>query len=326
MMIALCLIAGTVFLYYGAEWLVKGSSRLALGLGVTPLVVGLTVVAFGTSAPELVVSVQAAIEKSGALAAGNVVGSNICNILLILGLSALISPLKVTRQLLVFDTPLMIVVSLVFAGLFVFGKELSMIDGIILFAGIIAYVIVSIYLSKKAGAGDVAVDPELVIEQKEEIEAEASSGKLKHQLINVGFIVLGLAVLVAGSKLFVMGAVDLARILNVSERVIGLTIVAVGTSLPELATSVIAAIRKEQDIAIGNIVGSNIFNILCIMGVSSMIYPIPASSLDIVDLAVMLASAAILWPVMRSHMLITRLEGAGFLVAYAGYLAFLIFK
>ena len=308
------LLAGLVLLYFGAEGLIKGSSSLALRMGITPLVVGLTVVAFGTSAPELVVSTKAAYLGQGGIAVGNVVGSNIFNIAVILGLSALLRPMKIRVQLLKFDMPVVLGVSILCGALFLDGK-LSRVEGSLLFAGIIAYTVINVVMARR--------------ETSKLVEKEFEEGT-PHQSRNVVIDLLlvsgGLALLVLGARFFVSGAIDLARLWGVSEAVIGLTIVAAGTSLPELATSVLAAIRKEDDIAIGNIVGSNVFNILGILGVSGMIAPLSTGGITPVDFGVMLGVALLLLPLMHTGLRLVRWEGALFLSIYGGYVWWLLPK
>jgi K+-dependent Na+/Ca+ exchanger-like protein len=243
------LLAGLVLLVAGAEVLVRGAAKLAAHFGIPPLIIGLTVVAFGTSAPETAVSVQAAFNGSGDLAIGNVIGSNIANVLLILGITALVAPLLVSRQLIRLDVPIMIGASLVTYALALDGS-LSRLDGALLFAGIIAYTSFLIISSRKSKAP--AAD-EFSVEYGPE-----AAPKPYATLLNLALIIAGLVLLVSGSNFLVTGAVSLARALGLSELVIGLTVIAIGTSLPELATSVMAAFKGERDIAVGNIVGSNI--------------------------------------------------------------------
>ncbi len=302
----LFLVGGVVFLYFGAEWLVKGSASVAFRAGVSPLVVGLTIVAFGTSAPELVVSMNSGLQGLGNLAVGNVVGSNIFNIAVILGISAMISPLKVNAKVLRVDTPLMLAVSCILV-LVLLDKQVSRIEGILLFAGILSYTFATVYYGKKHP------------EQNENFDDNTAALK-GSVILDIGLILAGLAFLVAGSHAFVKGAVIIAKGLGVSEALIGLTIVAAGTSLPELATSVVAAFKKQADIAIGNIVGSNLFNILSILGLSAAVCPLSAGDISWIDLLFMCATAALLLPLMRSGFRINRIEGALLFASYMVYL------
>ncbi len=295
-------------LFFGAEWLVRGSSALALRLGITPLVIGLTVVAYGTSMPEMVVSTVAALKGQGNIAVGNVVGSNIFNVCVILGLSALALPLRVKLQLIRLDAPLMVGASLLFVVLFR-DFQISRVEAGLLLAGIIAYTVASVVLARKEVSAEVQAEfTESVVRPP---------GKLWRDLL---LILGGLAVLVLGSRLLVTNAVELARLLGISEAVIGLTIVAAGTSMPELATSVVAAFRKQADIAIGNIVGSNLYNLLAIIGVSGLLAPLHAPGIRMLDLYVMLGTSIALLPLMWSGFVLKRWEGALLLAAYGGYL------
>lgn len=305
-------IAGIALLYYGAEFLIRGGVSIALKLKVPSLIIGLTLVAFGTSAPELVVSIDAALKSSGDISIGNVVGSNICNMALILGLSAAIAPLAVQKKLLRFDLPLLTAAS-IFVVLFCFlSRGITRWQGGIFFAGIIAYTAYSIYSGKKDGS-DGGDD-------------EISSSKIYPYYLAAIFVIGGFLGLVAGAKLFVNAAIFIARAGGISDAVIGLTVVALGTSLPELATSVVAAIKGEQDIAIGNVIGSNIFNILCILGIAPLISPIHAPTIDLIDLGMMLFLTIALFPIMRTGWKINRAEGAFLLLIYCGYTAWLFIK
>ncbi len=313
------LVAGLVLLVAGAEVLVRGAAKLAAQFGIPPLVVGLTVVAFGTSAPETAVSVQAALNGSGDLAIGNVVGSNIANVLLILGMTALVAPLIVSRQLIRLDVPIMIGASLLTMAL-AWDGSLSRIDGAILFSGVLAYTAFLIISSRKEQAG--GADDEFAREFGLDEPAKPYAG-----LINAGLIAVGLVLLVVGSNFLVEGAVSLARALGLSELVIGLTVVAIGTSLPELATSIMAAIRGERDIAVGNIVGSNIFNLLCVLGLASLVSPaailVSANALAF-DFPVMIAVAVACLPIFFSGYRINRWEGLLFIGYYAAYTLYLV--
>lgn len=309
-------VAGLLLLIVGAEALVRGASRLAAAVGIAPLVIGLTVVAFGTSSPELAVSLKAALSDQASIAIGNVVGSNIFNVLFILGLSALIVPLVVSQQLVRFDVPLMIGLS-VLALLFSLDENFGRMDGILLVAGLVAYVWFLIAQSRKANA-ESQTDAAVQVAAR----AGAASG-----IINLILIVAGLALLVLGSRWLVDSAITFARYLGVSELVIGLTIVAAGTSLPEVVTSVIAAIRGERDIAVGNVVGSNIFNIMAVLGLTSIIAP---AGIDVspaavrFDLPVMIAVAFACLPIFFTGRMISRAEGALFLSYYAAYTLYLV--
>ena len=300
-------VVGLVLLYYGAEFLVKGGSSIALKLKISPLVIGLTLVAYATSAPELVVSVDAAMKGFGDVSIGNIVGSNICNIALILGLCALITPLKVNAKLLNLDVWLMIAAAVVLLGCYALTGGVNRWEAALLLAGCISYTVWSIRASRKdtPAAGDI---PEV--------------------RYNIWIALLmvsgGLGALIGGAKLFVNSAIVMAQWCGVSDAVIGLTVVAVGTSLPELATSVVAAIRKEQDIAIGNVVGSNIFNVLAILGVAPLISPIRTQNISYVDMFLMTALSIMLYPVMKTGMKISRKEGVLLLTIYIGYTAYLI--
>lgn len=315
-MTILMFVGGLALLIVGAEALVRGASRLAAVLGISPLVIGLTVVAFGTSSPELAVSIKAALADQANLAVGNVIGSNIFNVLFILGTSALIVPLVVSQQLVRFDVPLMIALSVIVLILSLDGY-LSRSDGLMLVAGLAGYIWFLIYQSRRE-SGQV----------KEEYAKEfgngipANSGMIK----NIAFALSGLVLLVLGSRWLVVSAVSFARFLGVSELVIGLTIVAAGTSLPEVVTSVIAAVRGERDIAVGNVVGSNIFNIMAVLGIASIVAPSGievASAVIRFDIPVMIAVAFACLPIFFTGGVISRREGGlllGYYVAYTLYL------
>ena len=303
-------ILGGVMLYYGAEFLVKGGVSIALKFKISPLVIGLTLVAFATSAPELAVSVGATFNGHGDVAMGNVVGSNICNIALILGLSALIAPLPVNRKLLKLDMPLMMGASLLLALFYLLNNGVNRWQGAIFFAGIIAYTVWSIYASRKEGVSEDDGGDEVEIKEVK-------------TWLSILLVAGGLLILVYGAKFFVGCATFVAAKLGVPEAVIALTVVAFGTSLPELATSIVAALKKEQDIAIGNVVGSNIFNILCIMGVTPVLKPVTAAGISLLDMGVMLGISLLLWGMMIFGKKITRAEGALLLLVnfvYVGYL------
>jgi cation:H+ antiporter len=317
-MIVLYLLGGFIILMAGAEGLVRGASRLAAALGISPLVIGLTVVAFGTSAPELAVSVQSAYRGTMDVAVGNVIGSNIFNILLILGVSAVITPLIVNSQLLRLDVPLMILVSFIFYYMALDGV-VSRLDGLLLFGGLLLYIWWSIRKSRQ--------EQQEVKEEYAEEYSQKDSGVVGY-IKNITFVVVGLAMLVVGSDWLVEGATSLARLFNVSDLIIGLTIVALGTSLPELATSIVAAIRKERDIAVGNVVGSNFFNIMAVIGLSGLVAPagvqVSAAALQL-DIPVMLFVSVLAFPILFIDGRISRWEGALMLVLLAAYITYLVF-
>lgn len=307
MMTAVWLIAGLLVLTAGAEFLVRGGAALALRLRIRPLVVGLTVVAFGTSAPELAVSIKAALAGQGDVAAGNVIGSNIFNIAAILGLSALILPLSVHAKLIRFDIPLMIGVTVVAIAM-MWDSELSRVEGILLFTGLLIYVWATFRFTSR---------------DSKAVEDEASAELPKpgrSVLAEIIMIIGGLAALVIGADMFVRGAIALAQWFGLSEAVIGLTIVAAGTSLPELATSIVAACRRHTDIAVGNVVGSNIFNILAILGLTGIIKPFSTQNIIAVDSISMLIFAVLLLPLAATGFHLKRWEGAVLLGGYVVYI------
>ena len=321
--IVLCLV-GFVLLYYGAEWLVKGSSSLARGLGVTPVIIGLTVVAFGTSAPELVVSVISSLKDKSMIAVGNVVGSNICNIALILGISAVFQPITSSRSVVRRDIPLMLAIS-VYLLLLTVDSRLGRIEGATLFLGIILYTLFNYTIAMKESRESAQEEKTDIVAELEEIGYVASRSK------QILLILVGIAGVVLGAQLVVESAVTIMRVLGVSEKFIGLTIVAFGTSLPELATSVVAALRKEMDISIGNLVGSNVFNILSVLGAASLVRPItiPGGFFEsglVIDYGVMMFTSILPWFMMRRTLTVTRAGGVLLLVCYGGYLAYLIIK
>jgi cation:H+ antiporter len=321
----LLILPGLVLLIAGGEWLVRGASRLAAALGVSPIVIGLSVVAFGTSAPELAVSVLSAFKGQPDIAVGNVVGSNIVNMLLILGLSAVVSPLAIHLRLIKFEVPFMIFVSLLFLGLCYDGR-LSRMDGVVLVVIFAGYLY---WMGRTARK-----EPEMQEELKEELQEYEQFVRIAKPSVGafamMGLLIVGgLAGLVLGSEWLIRGAVSLARALGVSELVIGLTIVAAGTSLPELATSVIASLRGERDISVGNVVGSNIFNILSVLGISTVVSPQGLSVAPAVlhfDGWVMLAVAVACLPVFFNGFEINRWEGALFVGYYIAYVTYLVLK
>jgi len=311
------LTAGLFLLVLGAEILVRGASRLASSLGISPLVIGLTVVAFGTSSPELAVNIQAAAVQDTSIGLGNIIGSSIFNILVILGLAAVITPLKVAQQLVRLDVPVMIGVSIL-VYLFALDGRIGRLEGFILVIGLVAYL--RLVLKKCPGECQ---------EVKDEYAQEFGAAPLKGTqawLRNIAFVVIGLAMLTLGSQWLVNGSESLAQALGLSQLIIGITIVAAGTSLPEAATSIIAALRGERDIAAGNAIGSNIFNLLSVLGITSLVsrtgIAVPEPALTF-DLPVMIAVAVATLPIFFIGNMISRWEGGlllGYYVAYTIYL------
>ena len=390
----LLLIVGFVLLYYGAEWLVKGSANLARSLGVTPIVIGLTVVAFGTSAPELVVSVISSLADKSMIAVGNVVGSNVCNIALVLGAAAVLMPLTADRSVIRRDIPLMLAIS-VYLLILSWDSHISRFEGITLFAGIILYTIFNYYISAKekrlasavtpanggqalrgmpgaaldapahamgihsdtSGAavletpvqafgiqGSAAVQGTSSVEAHfnaevaharellSEVDTEMEEiGIIESRPKQIGLILVGIAGVVIGAQVLIDAAVIIMKTFGVSEKFIGLTIVAVGTSLPELATSIVAALRKEMDISIGNLVGSNVFNILSVIGAAAIVRPIPIpggffESGLIYDYLVMMFVSFLPWVLMLKDSTIRRSGGFLLLCCYFGYMGYLIYN
>ncbi len=317
-------IVGLAFLCYGADLLVKGGVRIAEALRIPSVIIGLTLVSSATSAPELVVSIQAALTGSGDISLGNVVGSNICNIGLILGLAAVITPMKVNRTMLFFDTPVMILTSVVLAAFVLMSHGMSRWQAGVLLLGFAVYLGKQLHDALRERSGSEAAAGAVAEESSCPVGSELPAAKRPLPLWGAVLLVcVGLAGLVLGAKLFVNGAIVVAKLCHVSDAVIGLTIVAVGTSLPELATSAVAAFRGEDDIAVGNVVGSNIFNILCILGIAPLICPFQAAGIQVVDLIAMVAFAAVLMVMSYTGRTIRRWEGAVLLIGYAGYVAFL---
>jgi cation:H+ antiporter len=308
------IVVGLILLVAGAELLVRGSSRLAVAAGIPPLIIGLTVVAYGTSAPELAVSMVATLDGQSSIALGNVVGSNIFNILCILGLSAMIVPLTISAQLVRLDVPIMIITSLVLM-LIGWNGRVGRVEGVLLFVSAIIYTILLVRLGRR--------DP--TVQAQRAINPERTPPL--HLAANFGIALFGLALLIWGSQRLVDGAIVIARELGVSELVIGLTIVAAGTSLPELATSTIAAIRRERDIAVGNLVGSNIFNILVILGATAAIAPQGvevSSAARAFDIPVMVAVAVACLPIFFTGCRISRWEGVLFFFYYIAYVVYVL--
>lgn len=350
---ALLLIVGFALLYYGAEWLVKGAANLARSLGVTPIVIGLTVVAFGTSAPELVVSVMSSLADKSMIAVGNVVGSNICNIALVLGASAFLMPLTADRSVIRRDIPLMLIIS-IYLLILSLDSYISRLEGATLFIGVILYTIFNYYISARDNrmaaakgnpgattAMELPLPSEAAGTQKRsdadmhpasEISAEVEEiGIIESRPKQVVLIIVGITGVVIGAQVLIDAAVILMKALGVSEKFIGLTIVALGTSLPELATSIVAALRKEMDISIGNLVGSNVFNILSVIGAAALVRPIPIpggffESGLVYDYLVMMGTSFLPLVLMYRDNTIRRSGGLLLLSCYVGYIGYLIYR
>ena len=308
LMIALYITGGLVLLFFGADWLVQGAVTLALHLGLSPLIVGLTVVALGTSVPEALVSVQAAIGHQGGIALGNVIGSNILNIALILGLSSLILPLKVDSHIVKADVPLLTGATFMLVVLLE-DFHISRMEGAFLLLCIVFYVTGNIMTVKRTSPEEDKI---------EGMEIPEDSGKTLWR--DVGFLILGIVTLGFGANFLVTGAVDLARIFGLSEALIGLTIVSIGTGTPELATALMAAFRKTPDLAIGNVVGSNLFNIMFVLGIAGLVAPLDGNGISSIDLYVMLGVTILLLPTVWTGRILDRKEGFLFLAIYVGYL------
>jgi len=317
-------VIGLLMLYFGADGLVKGSSSLARSLGLAPLVIGLTVVAFGTSAPELFISVVSAVKDKSMIAVGNVVGSNICNIALVLGAAVVLQPIKSHPSVLRRDIPIMLGVS-IYLLLISWNSTIGRFEGATLFGGIIVYTCFNYVIAVKekrqaAGSQNITLDTAVA-----EIELIPSRSK------QILWIAAGIVGVVFGAEILVDAAVSIVEKIGVSEKFIGLTIVAFGTSVPELATSIVAALRKEMDISIGNLVGSNVFNILSVLGATSLIRPIqiPGGFIKsglLIDYLVMMGISFLPWLMARKTFTIQRKHGLILLSCYVSYVAYLVLK
>lgn len=307
----LMLAGGLGLLFAGATALVRGGASLALRLRISALVVGLTIVAYGTSMPELLVSARAALAGRGDIALGNVIGSNIFNIAVILGLAAVLCPLQVQFQLIRLDTPLLLLVTGGF-GWFFRDREISRAEAAVLCAGLVGYTLLNLHLARRTATETVTTEFDAALPRPS-----------RHWAVDVGLIAGGLGLLVLGSRLLVDSASALARGWGVSEAVIGLTIVAAGTSLPELATTLVAALRKQPDIAVGNVVGSNLYNLLAIAGISGLLAPLAGPGIRVFDLVTLMVLTVILFPLLWTGLMVKRWEGGVLLGSYAVYLAVL---
>lgn len=305
---AVLLIVGFVMLIKGADWFVEGASAIADKLGIPPLIIGLTIVAMGTSAPEAAISISAALKDSAGIAVGNVLGSNIMNVLLILGITSVITPLAVQKSTVKIEIPFVIAITVIFGLLGLTDNVLGRLDGAILWLFFIAYLLYLFIMAKKG-------------KPNEEDEKPKNDNMVK--LVIFGLI--GVVLIVVGSNVTVDSATEIAKIFGMSERLIGLTIVAFGTSLPELVTSVTAGLKKKADIAIGNIVGSNIFNLLFVIGTSALITPIVYQANFLVDTIICVVTAVLLLLcLLNKDMKLKRYGGILMLLGYAGYFVYLL--
>ena len=309
---SLWVVGGLVALYFGAEWLVRGASDIAIKMGISPLVVGLTVVAFGTSMPELLVCLEANGDGHPDVALGNIIGSNICNIALILGIAALMKPIVIHRQIIRREMPILIITSIVFI-LMLYNNQVSTLEGWALFLGVVTYVFISLRQSKKES------NQEDYGEFSQEGVEEARKAGAWKMVASVGLIIAGLIVLKYGSQWLVHHGSAVAHIFGVSDAIIALFLFAFGTSLPELATSIVAVKRGEGDIITGNAIGSCIFNILAVIGITAIVNPIAEGDISDVDKLVMLGLTIAITLFMWSRMRLNRAEGAILLIGYFSY-------
>ena len=311
------LILGIIGLYFGAEWLVGGSSKLALKIGVSPLVIGLTVVALGTSAPELAVCLRLNLESRPDAALGNIVGSNICNILLILGFSSLIRPLRVHRQIIRKELPILLMVSFALIVMLI-NKDVASWEGFILCVGIVIYILFSFKGANNSG--------EFKFEGESSNEIDTVSRQGYNSIVLIALLLVGLILLVLGAFFFEKGGIGLAKAFGVSEAVIGLTLLAFGTSLPELATSIVACMKNEGDIIVGNAVGSSIFNVLAILGITALFKPLSVNDINLIDYSIMIGAVIFCWLFIYKKMELNRIKGVVFLGFYAAYITSILYR
>ena len=311
------LMLGIMGLYFGAEWLVGGSSKLALKIGVSPLVIGLTVVALGTSAPELAVCLRLNLESRPDAALGNIVGSNICNILLILGFSSLIRPLRVHRQIIRKELPILLMVSFALIVMLI-NKEVASWEGFILCVGIVIYILFSFKGANNSG--------EFKVEGESSSEIDTVSSQGYNGIVLIALLLVGLILLVLGAFFFEKGGIGLAKAFGVSEAVIGLTLLAFGTSLPELATSIVACMKNKGDIIVGNAVGSSIFNVLAILGITALFKPLSVNDINLIDYSIMIGAVIFCWLFIYKKMELNRIKGVVFLGCYAAYITSILYR
>lgn len=305
---------GLVVLYFGADWLIRGAASLALRFGIRPLVVGLTVIALGTSMPEFLVNFFAAVTDQEGLALGNIVGSNICNIALILGLSSVVYPMTVARGTLRKEYPIMMAVMLLFYLISLDGV-ISHLDGVLLVIGLFGFLLFLVFDARSHG-----VSP--TVEQISESGQEAIA---MSTLKKAAYLIGGIAMLSVGARLMVSGASSIAELMGIDPVVVGLTVVAIGTSLPELAASLVCAVKKEADMSVGNVLGSNLLNVLFVVGLVALIQPLHVDTTSLkIHFPVMLGFGVLLLPLAWTQYRITRLEGGVLLTGFVGYLVYLV--
>jgi len=306
------LVLGFVMLIKGADWFVEGASKIADRFGIPQLVIGLTIVAMGTSAPEAAVSITSALKGNADITIGNVLGSNILNVFIILGLTAVVRTIAVQDSTIKYELPFVIAISAIMAGLGLNGNEITRLGGVILWALFIVYMVYLLMMAKKGQGANL------------DVEDAKGNGKSDSLLKLIFLAVIGVVLIVWGSDVTVDAASALATMWGMSERLIGLTIVALGTSLPELVTSVTAAIKGKADIAVGNIVGSNIFNILFVVGTTALITPVAYQASFLVDSIVTIAAVVLLWVCVLRKKQLNRVAGIIMVICYAGYFVYLI--
>lgn len=306
--------AGLLLLYFGAEYMVSGSSRFALSLGIRPMIIGMTIVALATSMPEMMVSLTAVLKGTSDIAAGNIIGSNVANIGLILGAAALLAPMKVANNTLKKDIPIMLAAS-VMLFLFALDGQLGFIDGLILVSGLAAFILYCVFWGRTDGSKGEPAPDDVVEEEKH------------HRGRDIALILIGIVGLGVGAELMVRSAITIARGFGLSDIVIGMTVVALGTSLPELAASMMGAWKGEMDLSVGNVIGSNIFNLLFVLGICSMIRPIPIDAATLrFELPVMLLFSFALLPLIGRRMKLARTEGSLLLIGYLAFVGFYFFQ
>jgi len=305
------ILSSLILLYFGSSWLVKGSSSLALKAGISPLLTGLTIVAFGNSLPQLAVSLNAALSEHGNIAVGNVMGSNLFNICIILGISAMVSPMKLKMQLFKIEILILVFLTIVFMILFA-DREISRVEGGILLFGLVLYILLYIILDRREKSTEIYT----------EFEESIPDQEMKWYW-SVGMIVFGIGLLIAGSTLLVNGSLQIACLLGVGETIISLTIIAAGTSTPLLATSIYATKRKQFDIVIGNVIGASIFNILGVIGTSALINPLSAIAISNIDLYVMIGVTIYILQFFRSKYILKRDDGIFMIGMYLIYMYYL---